>query len=104
MDNLSEPDAWEVPEHYLLGVVDDVMHSASPQSYGSSSDASSQSSSGEDLPYLGLLTLAVDLVMGIIIGAVIGAVVAKAYVAHKRTDSSERVLGWFRSHIRHYTC
>jgi hypothetical protein len=104
MDNLSEPDAWEVPEHYLLGVVDEVTHGASPQSYEPTPNASPQSSSGEDLPGSSLLTLVVDLVTGIIIGAIIGVVVSKAYAAHKRTDSSERVLGWFRSSIRHYAC
>jgi hypothetical protein len=104
MDNLSKPDAWEVPEHYLLGVVDDVMHGTSPQSYEPTSDASSQSSSGGDLPDPGLLALAVEFVMGTIIGAAIGVVAAKAYVAYNRTDSSGRVLGWFRSDIHHYAC
>jgi hypothetical protein len=81
-----------------------VTHGASPQSYEPTPNASPQSSSGEDLPGSSLLTLVVDLVTGIIIGAIIGVVVSKAYAAHKRTDSSERVLGWFRSSIRRYAC
>jgi hypothetical protein len=104
MDNLSEPDAWEVPEHYLLGVVDQVMRGASPQSYEPTPNASPQSSGSADLPDPSLTMLAVDFVTGIIIGAVIGVLAAKAYAAYKRTDSSERVLGWFRSHIRHSAC
>jgi hypothetical protein len=87
MDNMSEPDAWEVPEHYLLGVVDEVTHGASPQSYEPTPNASHESSSSTDLPDPSLTTLAVDFVTGIIIGAVIAVFVAKAYVAYKRMDS-----------------
>lgn len=31
IDSSPEPDPWEVPEHYLLGVVVEVTHSANPQ-------------------------------------------------------------------------
>jgi len=33
LDNNLEPDPWEVPGHYLLGVVVEVIHGASAQNY-----------------------------------------------------------------------
>jgi hypothetical protein len=92
LDSSAVPDAWEVPEHYLLGVVDEVMHGASPQSYESTPNASPQSSGDGDLPGFNNLAFVVDFVTGIVIGVVIGVAIAKAYAAHKRTGSSERVL------------
>jgi hypothetical protein len=87
MDGNSEMDAWEVREHYLLGVVDEVMHGANPQNYESTTNASSWSSGSEDLPGFDILTLAADILTGIMIGIVIGAVVARVYATHKRADS-----------------
>jgi hypothetical protein len=97
LDSSPEPDAWEVPEHYLLGVVVEVTRGANPQNY----QPTSNQSSNEDIEGFNVLTLVVDLFTGIVIGAVIGAAVAKAYTAHERTDLVARVLGWFKSRIHH---
>ena len=86
MDSSPDPDAWEVPEHYLLGVVDEVIHSASPQNIESASNPSSGPSVSEDLVSLDeLLTLAADLITGIVIGIFIGRVVKRAYTVHWTT-------------------
>ena len=83
MDSSPDPDAWEVPEHYLLGVVDEVIHSASPQNIEPASNPSFGPSVSEDLASLDeLLTFAADLITGIVIGVLIGRVVARAYTAH----------------------
>jgi hypothetical protein len=87
MDSSSEPDAWEVPEHYLLGVVDEVVHGANPQSHASTPNASSQSSGSEGLSGVDVFTLAADLIMGIIIGIVTGLVMARARATRKGAGS-----------------
>jgi len=78
MDNSLEPDAWEVPEHYLLGVVDEVTRSSNPQSVEPATNAPPESSGSEDLANFDIPTLAADLILGIIIGIVIGAVMTRA--------------------------
>jgi len=89
LDSSAEPDSWEVPEHYLLGVVVEVTRGANPQNYQPTSDQSS----GEDIFGFSVLASLGDLLTGIVIGAIIGAAIAKAYTAHERTDLSARVLG-----------
>jgi hypothetical protein len=72
MDSSPEPDSWEVPEHYLLGVVDEVIHGANSQDYRSIPDESSY----EDYSGFKVLVFAVELSTGIVIVAVIGALTA----------------------------
>lgn len=68
-DNSAEADPWEVPQHFLLGVVVDVVHtnrqtepSTAPQQY---SDRSAVS------------TVPDDLFLGLVIGLLVGFVVSK---------------------------
>jgi hypothetical protein len=84
IDSSSELDPWEVPEHYLLGVVDGVVHGANPQDYRSTSTRPSyDDGQGLDIP-----TLVFYLLTGIVIGAVGGVFMAKAYVTRKRADQT----------------
>jgi len=83
MDSSLEPDAWEVPEHYLLGIVDEVMHGANRQDYETTPNASPQFSNGEDPSHSNVLTLVVDLVTGIGVGVIIGVIMAKVHAEHK---------------------
>lgn len=73
LDNSPEPDAWEVPEHFLLGVVVEVIRGANFQNepilnqYMEDFDAS----------------IVVDFFTGIIIGVVIGVVAQSLENAQK---------------------
>jgi len=96
LDSSPEPDSWEVPEHYLLGVVVEVTRAASSQDH----QPTSNQSSGKLIPGSVILTPIFELIAGVIVGAIIGAAAAKAYTRHKRTNSSASVLGWVRS----YSC
>ena len=97
LDSSPEPDAWEVPEYYLLGVVVEVIHGTNSQNNQSNPSPTSYQ---EDLPRFSILTLAVDFIIGIVIGAVIGATVAKAYAKQRRNRLSTQVLGLFNFHIK----
>jgi hypothetical protein len=81
LDSSPNPDSWEVPEHYLLGIIDQVTHSPNGQY-----STSGQSLNEYHLGLEDLLTLAFDLLTGITIGVILAAIIFKTYRNRKRVD------------------
>lgn len=71
-DNNPEPDPWEVPEHYLLGVVVDIIHNGNTQQ-GTSSHRSLQPTSNIDAIKAvdNALTTITEFTLGLFIGLVV---------------------------------
>ena len=65
-DNCPEPDPWEVPEHFLLGIVVEIAH-ANVQTRSSTSNESSNE----------IVYLAGEFLLGLFIGILLGFIKAK---------------------------
>lgn len=77
-DNCPEPDPWEVPEHFLLGVVVQIIHKGSVESR--SSDYSHRNSEKVTDPLTGIvngLTVATGFLTGLFVGVLLGLATAK---------------------------
>jgi hypothetical protein len=66
VDNSSEADPWEVPDHFLLGVVAEVVHSGNSQSAPLPSYTESDTESSD------LSTVTVEFAIGVTIGFIFG--------------------------------
>jgi hypothetical protein len=74
LDNNPEPDAWEVPEHFLLGVVVEVIRRT---------DSQNKPILNQYIEDFNVLTV-VDFFTGVMIGVVIG-LWCKTYIMREKT-------------------
>jgi hypothetical protein len=78
LDNAQEPDPWEVPEYFILGVVVQVTHDSGYSS------ASSETQTPQANPLTDTGSLLLEFVAGSALGLVLGALTVQARNRHKR--------------------
>ena len=97
-DNNPEPDPWKVPEHYLLGVVVDIIHNRNTQQETSAHGSLQPTSTVDAIKAVeNALTTITEFTLGLIIGVMVGVVI-RSNIKNGREQTVDSLRSFWNRH------